>query len=896
MIAVVQQALDQFDDPARLGEISPLAAPYFLGQALADSSEGTTAVGRGRVLQQVLLEAALALDIPGETEQQNLDWLKAQGAAGNIQFLEQYRRSLLGCLREGTATQRLLYWSYFHQPRFATLELVFDQLTLAKATYFRQRRRALEQLAGMLIQRIHPALRLETPAQPTLLLGRESDLQICLTAVHTRQTLALVGPSGIGKTSLGAAVVQEIAPRPGFWYTVRLGLNDNVRHVLFALGCFLHRHGAGGFWLQLIADAEQSIARSVDMIRHDLAQFDDTPPLLCFDEVDLLRPAEVEAHARMFALLESLRGAAPILCIGQTIPFETHSQHRIGSLEPVTIRDMLASNEVHLTAPDLVRLAHETQGNPRLIWLFITLHHSGEPLEKVLTEMVHAPSVEYLIQRIWSRLTDEERAALHILAVFRQFAPQDMDRLDATVLNRLDARHLLVRDARGGVAIVPALREMLYRLITPEVREEEHRYAATVRAVRGEWTAAAYHLIRAGMPEHAIQIWAARRAEEIGQGQSEAALALFNTISGTALSPPVREQLHVLRAELWKLTGEYQRALAEVHTRVWVSPHLSARAKRIQGNIEELKDQFDQALRSYQQGIETIQYTLASEAAWLYKGRARVSMRDRDFEQAWHEALRARYEVEEVQGQIAEDQGQFDRARGYYEETLRLAQECRYPRGEAKSHHNLARLLFVQGQFDVAREHSEQAYRLFKRMGDSASQASVLVNRALGYNLAHQPAQVLPHAEEAYRLFDQLGEPWGRAVAAQNLAEAYYALEHLDAAEKYARLVLDEEDQATLPDGLRVLGEIQLARGNLPLADQLIRESLAMARRNTDRFLEAYGWRALGRVALAQNDIRAARTALDQAMHHFQDLDLPREVAATQVLLPPDEHERSVAE
>src|SRR5947207_3345167 len=60
---VIEQALRQFRDPAALGEESPLAAPYFLGEHLSNlaTADGVSVLVRGQAVQRLLLSAADAL-------------------------------------------------------------------------------------------------------------------------------------------------------------------------------------------------------------------------------------------------------------------------------------------------------------------------------------------------------------------------------------------------------------------------------------------------------------------------------------------------------------------------------------------------------------------------------------------------------------------------------------------------------------------------------------------------------------------------------------------------------------------------------------------------------------------------------------------------------------------
>jgi len=85
-----------------------------------------------------------------------------------------------------------------------------------------------------------------------------------------------------------------------------------------------------------------------------------------------------------------------------------------------------------------------------------------------------------------------------------------------------------------------------------------------------------------------------------------------------------------------------------------------------------------------------------------------------------------------------------------------------------------------------------------------------------------------------------------------------------------------------LPDGLRTLGEVRLAQGDLLAAESLIRESIRRSQDNADPYLEAYGWRALARVTQCGGRQAETHDALSKALALFESLDLPLEIARTQ--------------
>jgi len=210
----------------------------------------------------------------------------------------------------------------------------------------------------------------------------------CLDALQRGRTIGLSGPAGIGKTTLGAAVIDQLGARRAFWFTFIPGLNDQLGSVLFALGYFLWQQSAPNLWGQLIADQGRlNPGVLLELLRVDLSALQAAPPVLCFDEVDLLRPAEVEVHAHITAFLGSLRGACACLFIGQRPLIEVDDHFELDGLDEAASQQVLIAAGIDLAPDDQRRLLAQTGGNPRLLDLFISLQRSGEAITDVLNRL-----------------------------------------------------------------------------------------------------------------------------------------------------------------------------------------------------------------------------------------------------------------------------------------------------------------------------------------------------------------------------------------------------------------------------------------------------------------------------------------------------------------------------
>ena len=905
----VKEALKHFHEPLWLGNKSYLSTPFFLGQHLIRQPDNDTALGRGNVLQQLLLE--VAVELVGQTEEQHSEakHLREQIEWGRTQQRSRYLEYLADHLKNSLESGQLLYWSFFsRETKSQTQEFVrlYKLKAMARSSFSDQRDKAIDKLAELLVKRLKPALRLETPPMLQATMKRNDVDITCTNALREGQMVALMGSGGIGKTTMAAQLVRNLGEtQPAFWYTIRPGLKDNINDLLLELSYFLHSQYTSIAWLHIATEKGKiDIDRVLGMVLSDLKSLQPPKPILCFDEIDLLRPLEVDAHAQLLAFLVELHRIheTPLLLIGQYIPQPAKQQRLVPDLpyileglDRIETKQLLIQAGIELPVDDLGRLHAYTDGNPRLLDLFIGLSRSGASLENALISIATTPSVDTLVGRILQNLVDakanDEIAVLMSLAVFRRSAPGDA--WEKETLVRLIDRHLVQRDERGGVMIIPAFRMALYTTpsLSQEDRETLHLEAARIRAMGGEHTAAAYHYVQANQPGMALWEWFPHRIQEINQGQGRAALELLQQISATNLSDDDQRILALARSDLQLLSGEYKQVVPTLDTAAWPNnDSLTALAARIRGNLADLQRDYDAARSAYRAGLETVE-RLASEAAQFHKTLGWVAMQQRNMDLAWTEALRARYEAAHLQGDVQVELGDYVAAHVYYSEALELAaklaqrERSEGSEGEAKTCDHLAQLLVRQERFAEAETYWKRANVLYQRIGRMNRCAGMLVNQALLYNQTEQPDKALGPAQEALTLFEQLKDSKGIAVAVQNLAEAYQKLGNLDEAQHFAWLVVDENETGTLPDGLRVLGEVKLAKGDLHAAEYLIMQSIEVAEQNKDRYLEAYGRRALGRVYFAQYGMGKAQRAFVRAQKLFNTLGLSHEVERTEILL-----------
>ena len=864
-IETIEQALKHYQDPTWLGDSSPLASPYVLGNRLAGVAQ--TPLARGRVLQALLKEAT-----------------------GHIEGKNQERYQLI--IRE----------YYFHD---RPVDFLCDRLGITKVPFFAARKAAIDALAETFTKLINPALRLETAPLTNNLLEREEQLAVCQAAIQRRQTIALMGDNGIGKTSIGAMAAQSASPV--FWYTFHVGLNDRLDSLLFALGYFLHQHHISALWQEVVASPNAlNYEKLAGLIRYCFSKLAENQkidkkmaPLLCFDEIDLLKPATQLTHGPILEFLKSLRGQIAVILMGQQTFADADLYITLQGLTLAATRDLFIRNSCKLTLPELQQIHSQTAGNPQLLQLCVNFLKVHELDENLLQHLVLTPSVELLLSRVLQNLSETERGILMALSVYRNMAPIDLwqTRQTGAALRHLAALHLLQQDQSGGIAVVPVYRLVIYRALPDEKRRQLHHMAGAVRSRRGAYTAAAYHLIQAGEPERAIWLWREHRSDELAQGQAQAALTLLRSTVNLSLETTAREVLMELCAHLERFSGNLIRAQQDLHSLLYSTPILEVEAAELAGMVANDVSDFASAEHSFRQAIKVAEQLVEIRAAYAYKGLGWMYMRQQDVENAQRELEFANYEIENMRGNLREKSCDYAGAEQHFQLAMNLAEKVQHIEGMAKTALNLAGIYMRQGKFEQAETHLAMAQRCYKRINKVRAWAGTYISYAVLYNLAGNYRQALQavHEAEASLAAFQPFPVWMKALIHQALGEAYLGLGQLIEAENHVRMVMATKEADILPDAYRLSGEILCCKGELSEAEQFARQSIKLAEENGDSYLAGFAWRTLAEIYRAQNQAELMTNAAATAIALFTEINLPNEVDKTTCLLASDAqcpHER----
>ena len=858
-----------------------LATPYFLGRYIPDNPD---APARGKALQRVIQHALTEL-WPGElptTRQELLDQVdEARRSQGNKGAVYYFFLLELRYIRQ--------YFSLRTEP--VRVVDMYGFVNVSETRFHEHLRQATTELGKRLLQQIRPTLRLERPRLISPLIGRDEVVAHISTHLEHNRSVAMSGSGGVGKTAVGTAIFNTWSTSPVFWYTFRPGLNDNLDNVLFSLGHFLNQWGASGLWLQLLAnegkltDAHQALG----FLRHDLLAFD-APPLLCFDELDLLQTGDWHPgqplNNPLLEFVESLRGLSPLLLIGQRALLETDHHYVLPPLSLTETQILLEKAGLPLDEALLHRVQGYTAGNPRLLELYANLIKTGDKATDLL-QMHTSPSAQPLFYRLWKRIDPQERDLLNLLAVFRTLAPLDALPQDSAALNNLIHRNLVIVDQADGVTTLSFFRHLIYHELSADQRQAMHQQAALIRVERGEYTAAAYHYRQAEAFTTAVEVWYLHQDQEILRGQAETARDIFRDVPAQTLTGKSLKQLKIIQNRLHLLAGDAEQLLKETDATdraLDEDEEITADALYQTGQAHAILGQTDEALENYDEAIATLS-RLSTKIVEINFHRGQMFLREINAQAARQEAQVARYQVEWLQGLIEMMAGNFEQAQTHYQTALGLVQPLKDDARIAKVHQGLALVAGFQGKVDLAEEHADIAMAHFKKIGNRVQLEGMRAELAGVYLNARQFEKVIAPAESALQFFEQIRhEPWIAPIC-NNLAEAYLEVGQLEKARAYAFRVLELENPRARPHALYTLGLVHQQQGGLTDAKACFREGIQLAQQNEDPFIEAYLHRVLGQLYLSMDESTAGSAELETARGLFTQMGLAGEVAEIDAII-----------
>lgn len=892
-------ALEFCNNPRVLSENSPLAKPYFLYQHGLSMHSGSpqSTVDWGEVLCEQIKESAEEL-WDGILPESSKMLLQAVDEDPNKQA-NRYHFLVL----------ELNFFNQIYTPPPKNQATIYNEvLHIGRTTHDRHLRDAVERLGEILLKRVRPTLRLESPTVLNVIVGRAKTAQRCVEHLLAHECVSLVGAGGIGKTVMGALIANEWPSRSTFWFTIRPNFNDQLRSLLFALGYFMHEQGSSSLWLQLVADKGDVKDHNL-ILGLALADLDalSHKPLIVIDEVDLLRSSgsnqENPNYRQILNFLEALQNEIALLLIGQRSVLESAVTLTLDVFRHKEIHDWLTALDISHTDDDLKRLESYTDGNPRLISLcisfyFMTHHDNNHTLADIIVRLPESPGIVPIWDRLRRRLSADEYRLMQFISIFRSPVPRDgltqtftSDLTENSLamggqsVDQLLTHQLLQMDESRSIFLIPTLQSIIYRETPIEIRDILHLQAAVVCSSRGEYTEAAYHLMMGGQPEQAIQFWFPYKNSEVERGQAEVALAIFEQISLQKIDEKARKKLALTRGSLCNLLGKPEKAIENLEQGQW-EPHdrESISAFSIWGRALDYQGDSYAAHQKIEQGIQ-VAVNLLAESTILHVDNGLIYLRERDLHTARQEAQLARYNLEMLESAIHAEVGNYETALVHSHSALTIAGRLDDQQAKGRAHYYVAISYMHQNDFEQAFHHYNCGLQEYQAGGFKLAEAELRTNLAANYSAAGDYQTAIKEATEALSFFERIRSSYWSACNTNNIAEAYFELGNHKQAEAYAMQTMGYEEAHFFPYGLFTVGSVRRAQGKLDEAEKLYAQSCQVAEENEDRFMLAHAQRGLGQVYIDTGQKTEAAEKLQSSLALFQQMKIEIEVEKSQSML-----------
>lgn len=778
-----------------------------------------------------------------------------------------------------------------------------DALSIKGGRYYEIQKEAIEQLARAYLKSLTPPGNIPVPSRPQDFI-KLNDIDLLSKLEDKRvRSMTLYGPSGIGKTSVAIDLANEwqSARKPVFWYTVRVGVNDQLEQFIYSLAYFLHQQGQSSLWTQLISQPNHPFNTNFELIasiiRQSLMNLHPHQALLCFDEVDLLLQhdsiKQSEDHQRLKMLITMLIETSHLtkfLLVGQSIFIAPNQPmdwaFELQEWDERNIFELLLKNNITLADADLALLQKIVHGNPLIIRLFISLHHSGELVTNTLPRMRRNFSLDWFLARIWSHLTLIEMQILKELSVFSLPVDRNIwhEENANKALSALIQRKLIdINLTNDTVYLRDIFRESIYQKLTNDGRQKLNLWAADQMNQRFEYTIAAQHFAKADRFDLAISTWHEFSEQETKRGRSGSALTLLRSIEPSNLSnDDIRRLWAISISRLLGNIGETEDALEILDKVSWLSSQsLKIEAQELRAELLLRLGQIESSLQEYHIIEEKV--SLFEMQIKRVNAKCRIAsiynLQDPHPDLARSQLNKAQFEVEVLYGQLEDFHGQPDLARKHLKRALALAETIKENRILARVHEQMGVLETHQINIEQAEYHLKQAGKYYQACGMVAAAIAVEnTNLSCAYILARDYPKAIEPAQKVIRFFEDAKQPYWCALNYANLAEAYFYVNKIDEAKNFAQKGIATEEIVIFPYCSYVLAHIEKHYKRFETAEEYCLKAIKQASEVKDLWSEAPAYRTLGEIYLDWDKVENAKQSFGNALSIYQKLGVQKEV------------------
>lgn len=711
------------------------------------------------------------------------------------------------------------------------------------------------------------------PVQLTTFVGRERDIAEVIRLLSASRLLTLTGPGGGGKTRLALQVAAELLPeyRDGVWLAELATLTDPTFLPQTVAAKLSVREQPGRPPMATLAEYLRS--KSLLLILDNSEHVIDTCALLVDELLHTCPGLHILATSReALHIPGEIVYAVPPLSLPEggrpSIDDLTRSEAGRLFIERATLaRPGLALQNEH--AATLAQICSRLDGNPLAIELaaarvkVLSIKEIASRLDdlfRLLTEggrttLPRHRTLEATIDWSHNLLTEQEKILFRRLSVFAGGWTLDAAE-EVCAGDGLEARDVLDLQAR--------LVEKSLVIVESQVEQSRYRMLETIQEYsRGKLSQSGEAIV-------------------IGGRHLDWFLSLAERAKNELRGPNQAEWLNRLDADHGNFRVALKQSLIAVAT---------DKGLRLAGALGRFW---------YRRGH------LIEGRKWLESVLARGE----------GAPASVRAEALYVAGRLATGLSDYDAARAFDEESLRIFREIGDKRGMAESLHALSHVAEVRGDYAAARSLCEESLAIFREIGDRRGIAVVLIDLGRVTHMQGEITQSQPlldqgmalsreigerliigaalHAlagvrkdradytvaqsllKDSVAIFQQLGDERYIAWSVSGLAAIACSLGKYDEArrlyEDSLRVFGEVGDRHRKAESLQGLGDVMHALGDLAGSRRHYEESLSLYRSLNHTWGSAEVLCHLGSAAIGQGDQAAARSLLEESLRLSQEV------------------------
>ena len=620
----------------------------------------------------------------------------------------------------------------------------------------------------------------EAPEIP--LRGREQELQQLKAALSSSKVIVVGGWAGIGKTTLGRALAQQLeSTETPIWVDCKKGMG--LESLINALANFFGAERQGFAYMlkeNLVKSPDLAVAAFVRELdrAEDVLFLDDfhvvTDPHVLHDLVKALRLTAKQARTVILTREVDKLKEALVSDHAQA----TYSEELVlGELDRPSSLELLQDRGLRdRPGEDLERLYERTRGHPQGLELFAGLLRDGMPIEEIEALPLfqrsgdEEKSLRRVLQETEKRLSRDELHLLRRCSVFDE--PFDAGAMAAVcpmegctqVAQKVERRFLLSR-RNGSYDLHPLVRDYFHDGLKDE--------AAFVHGLAGHYYLGQASGAAAEAEQLTLTLKAHRQFELAHDYRQllELSRRVFDRLEMICLWPEARRicelaldasrRLRDRRREsqcfgalgiICDNQGEVKQAIAYHRRALAISREVGdtcgerAHLGNL-GNAYAHLEQVDEAIECYEQSL-----------------RMAVDAGDRKME-GWN--------LGNLGWLVYADLKDLEKAIGYFQQALIIAREIGDRRAEVNHLNNLGVASADLDGPDKAVEWYEQSLELARALGDRRGEANALGNLGVEYAGLGKKVAAMVHYQRAVEIAHQIGHGRAEWHNLNNLGEAW---------------------------------------------------------------------------------------------------------------------------